>query len=207
MSVVAAAAVRMVETRLAALPQALRDHVARARAVGRDLAAAVGADAERVDFALAAHDLYRAAPAGDLLAAAAGFGITPDAVERAAPWLLHAPIAALWVRNEAGVSDRSILDAIAHHTTLAPDLDDVATVVFLADKLDPEKVEQMPERAEVRDLAFAGGVREAAAAFLRIEVAGLIGRGEPVHPRAMEALNWLTLRRAGGGAGAPGRPR
>jgi len=204
---VAAAAVRLVEGRLAALPRGLRDHVARVRAVGRDLAAAAGADAGRADFALAAHDLYRAVPAQDLLAAAAGFGMTPDAVERAAPWLLHGPIAALWVRREAGVDDRSILDAIAHHTTFAPGLDDVATVVFLADKLDPEKVERMPERGDVRDLAFGGRVREAAAAFLRTEVAGLIGRGEFVHPRAVEALNWLVLHRAGGAEEAPIRPR
>jgi len=205
MSVVTAAAAGMVEGRVAALPQGLREHIERVRAVGRNLAVVVGTDVERVDFALAAHDLYRAAPAGDLLAAAAGFGMAPDAVERAAPWLLHGPVAALWVRNEAGIGDRSILDAIAHHTTFAPDLDDVAMVVFLADKLDPMKVEQMPERADVRDLAFAGRAWEATTAFLRTEVAGLVGREELVHPRAVEALNWLVLRRGGGGTGASTR--
>ena len=205
MSVVTAAAVRMVEGRLATLPRGLRNHVARARAVGRDLAAAIGADVERVDFALAAHDLYRAASAEDLLAAAGAFGMSPDAVERAAPWLLHGPIASLWALNEAGVDDRSILDAIAHHTTFAPNLDDVAMVVFLADKLDPMKVEQMPERADMRDLAFTGRAWEATAAFLRAEVAGLTGRGELVHPRAVEALNWLALGRAGAGTATPAR--
>ena len=205
MSVVAAAAAGMVEGRLAALPRGLREHVERVRAVGRDLVVTTGADVERIDFALAAHDLYRAAPAEDLLAAAAGFSMAPDAVERAAPWLLHGPVAALWVRNEAGVGDRSILDAIAHHTTFAPDMDDVAMVVFLADKLDPMKVEQMPERAGVRDLAFAGRAWEATAAFLKTEVTGLIGRGELIHPRAVEALNWLVLHRGGGGTEASAR--
>lgn len=198
MTVVSAETVRVVEERLSVLPRGLQDHVARVRVVGRALAVAVDADIERIDFALAAHDLYRAASAEELLAAAAEFGMSPDAVERAAPWLLHGPLAALWVRDEAGVSDRSVLDAIAHHTTFAPGLDDVPAVVFLADKLDPEKVERMPERAEVRDLAFAGRAWEAAAAFLRMEIAGLVGRGELVHPRAVDALNWLVLRQRGG---------
>ena len=206
MGVVTACAVRIVEERLAALPRGLRDHVFRARVVGRDLAAVAGVDVERANFALAAHDLFRAGSSEDLLAAAADFGIVPDFVERAAPWLLHGPVAALWVRDQAGIGDRSILDAIFHHTAFAPGLDGVAGVVFLADKLDPEKVDGMPERAAVRDLALRGRVREAAAAFLRIEIVRLVGRGEPVHPRAVEALNWLVIDRQEGGAegAAPG---
>ena len=193
MSAVAATALRLVEARLVSLPRGLQDHVARARAVGQDIAGAIGTDAGKADLALAAHDLYRAASAEDLIAAAIEYGMTPDATERAVPWLLHGPVAALWVRSEAGVGDGCVLDAIAHHTTFAPALDDVALAVFLADKLDPEKVEQMPERAVVRDLAFAGRAREATAAFLRLEIARLLGREELVHPRAVEALNWLVL--------------
>ncbi len=192
-SAVAAAALRLVEGRLVSLPHGLQAHVVRARTVGRDIAVAIGADAGKVDLALAAHDLYRAASAGDLIAAAIEYGMTPDAIERARPGLLHGPVAALWVRSETGVGDRSVLGAITHHTTFAPALDDVALAVFLADKLDPEKVEHMPERTVVRDLAFAGRAREATAAFLRLEIARLLGREELVHPRAVEALSWLIL--------------
>lgn len=162
--------------------------------MGRRLAPAVGADEARVDLALAAHDLYRATPDGDLLAEAARLGMRPDRVERAAPWLLHGPVAAAWLREEAGVDDRRVLNAIAHHTTCAPGLDDVGIVVFLADKLDPEKVGRTPGLAQVRDLAFAGRAWDATALFLRREIAGLAERGAPVHPRAVEALEWIEHR-------------
>ncbi len=190
-------AINTVESRLGTLPRGLRDHVERARAVGRDLALVHGVDVDRVDFALAAHDLFRGASSQELISEAAGLERTPDEIERAVPWLLHGPVAARWLRTNAGVEDRSILSAIEQHTTFAPHLDALAMVVFLADKLDPDKVEHMPDRVEVRDLAYSGRGWDATRVFLRNDLTGLIGRSEPAHPRTLDALNWLLLRRAG----------
>ena len=181
----------LIESRLANLPSQLQEHVSRARAVGRDLSPLTNADPIAVDIALAAHDMFRSESPLDLLRESVRFGLQPDQFELAEPMLLHGPLAAAWLKGESAFNNKSILAAVRYHTTLAPDMDIDGLTVFVADKIDPIKIKQWPELAEVRRVAYSGELRMAVEIYLRLRLASLTSDNRTIHPRSVNALNWL----------------
>ena len=130
-----------IESRLIELPTGLRDHVERSREVGQELAIQHGIDARLVDTGIAAHDLARALKKRILMSEAERLGMGIDFVERSQPLLLHGPVAAGWL-GEDDYNVGAVLESVRFHTTGQPGMGDIAKVVFLADKLDPWKVER-----------------------------------------------------------------
>ena len=181
----------LIESRLANLPSQLQEHVSRARAVGRDLSPLTNADPIAVDIALAAHDMFRSESPLDLLRESVRFGLQPDQFELAEPMLLHGPLAAAWLKGESAFNNESILAAVRYHTTLAPDMDIDGLTVFVADKIDPIKIKQWPELAEVRRVAYSGELRMAVEIYLRLRLTSLTSDNRTIHPRSVNALNWL----------------
>lgn len=184
-------AISAVTRRLATLPAGLRAHIERSRATGIEVAHTLAVDPARVDFALAAHDLYRAEPDAALLEEAERLGWRISGFERQKPLLLHGPVAGLWLAGEAGVEDEAVLDSVTYHTTFAPGLGKLEAAVFLADKVEPGKLARAEWLAEVRDLALAGKPAEAIVSYLTRLSKELQGEGATPHPRAGEAVAWL----------------
>ncbi|MBI4306698.1 MAG: HD domain-containing protein [Chloroflexi bacterium] len=187
-------AIAAVKHRLAELPEGLRAHIERTRAVGLSIAFNLGVDAAKADFALAAHDLFRAAPSEALLDDARRLGWDPDDYEAAEPLLLHGPVAGLWLEKEVRFEERSVVSAITYHTTYAPGLGDLAAAVFLADKVEPGKLYRGDWLIEVRDLAFASRASDAIILYLTKLSEKLRSEGSTPHPRTAEAVAWLRDR-------------
>ena len=183
---------RSLQDRLQRLPKGLLEHVERAREIGRDLAQRHGVDAERVDLGLAGHDVARALTGEALLEQARRYGLRVQPIQRAAPVLLHGPVAARWLQREDGVSDRQVLDAVRWHTTGSKGMGQVEKVVFLADKLDPLKATRYPYLERVRSLAREG-LDQALLEFLNHELAYFLSRGHLIHPASLELRNALMM--------------
>ena len=179
-----------IESRLRTLSRGLREHVMRVRQVGRELAHHHGVDVDLVDQGTAAHDLARAVKGEALLKQARYYGLRVSSVERHSPILLHGPVAALWLAHEGGIADNQLLDAVRWHTTGKRGMDDVAKVVFLADKLDPQKVKRYPDREAISDLA-RHSLDRALLEFLEQELDYLLGQGLLIHPASVELRNEL----------------
>jgi predicted HD superfamily hydrolase involved in NAD metabolism len=177
------------------LPKGLREHIERSREVGNDLAVLHGTDPDRVDLGIAAHDLARSLDRETLLEQALSSGLIPDAIERHEPVLLHGPLAAAWLEAD-GLSDDLVLDAVRWHSTGKVGMGPVAKVVFLADKLDPEKVRRYPALEEVRDLAQED-LNRAIIKYLDHEIGYLVVKGRTVHPASIDLRNELLLAQAG----------
>jgi len=182
----------LIESRLANLPSQLQEHVFRARSVGRDLSPLTSADPIAVDIALAAHDVFRSESPLDLLRESVRFGLQPDQFELAEPMLLHGPLAAAWLGGESVFNNESILAAVRYHTTLSPHMDVNGLTVFIADKIDPTKVKEWPELAEVRRVAYSGELKMAVEIYLRLRLTSLSSENRTIHPRSVNALNWLV---------------
>ena len=191
------AEIEAIESRLTDLPEGLQAHIQRSREVGADLCEIHAVDPERVDLAIAAHDLYRATDPEDLLAEAGRRGWEPDVVERSEPMLLHGPVAGMWLMQEGGIDDPAIVEAVTWHTTYAPSVGPVGTLTFLADKIDPQKVAKRTWLEEVRDLAYRGRAEIAVEKYLVGLLVNLISEDTVAHPRALDALNYLRLGRQG----------
>jgi predicted HD superfamily hydrolase involved in NAD metabolism len=181
-------------TAIEALPDGLRAHIQRVETESRALAAIHGVDEQRAVVAALGHDLVRHLKASDLLAMAGRYGLTPDAVETAAPILVHGPVAARILSRDYGVEDTEVLAGIDCHTTARAGMTRLEQVLFVADKVEPHKLAGEPVLAEVKALA-AGNLGAAVLRYLDYNLEQAIRRGWQVHTRSLEARNELLASR------------
>ena len=188
----AGAATGKFRERFASLPGKLQAHVFRVRDVGLDLASRHGIDEERAELAILGHDVARAAKKSEILRQAARFELTPLDIERKAPVMLHGPVGAELLRHEDGLDDEEILNAVRYHTTGHPSLTPLGLLVFIADKLEPNKIKSYPYQQELRHIANES-LQQAVLEFLCRESALRLQRRRPVHPASLAAINALLL--------------
>ena len=178
--------------RVDSLPLGLRAHVFCVVEIARSLARRHCLDEERAALGALAHDVARAMPGKELLRQAARLGLPVGAVDQQVPVLLHGPVGAELLWREDGLDDGSIYNAVRWHTTAHPLMDDLGKVVFLADKLDPQKIASYPYLDVIRTLAFED-LDRAMLEFLTRETVARMSRGELVHPLTIEARNHLIM--------------
>ncbi len=180
--------------RLRELPEGLQGHVQRVREVAVELARRHRVDAALVDLGAAAHDVARATNGAALLEEARRLGLAIHPVEREAPFLLLGPVAAAWLEQENTIADPRVLEAIRWHTVGRRAMGTVAKVVFLADKLDPEKVACSANLGVVAALARES-LDRALLEYLNQEMLSILRRGGLVHPECLELRNELQMLR------------
>lgn len=189
---------RRIQRRVDALPPKLQAHIARAQDVARELAPWHQVSPEQAALGLLAHDVARAMPGAELLQCAAQFGLPVGLVDRRAPVLLHGPVGAEILRQEEGLADGGYLyQAVYWHTTAHPGLDNLGKVVFLADKLDPNKGKKYPYQPLLMELAREN-LDAAILEFLTRQLVDLAGRGLMVHPMLVKTRNALLATAAAG---------
>ena len=183
---------KLIAARVGAHPEGLRRHTRRVQEQALELARQHEVDEEKAGLGALAHDIARAMKGEQLLHEARRLGLTVHKVEARVPILLHGPVAAEMLRRMDGLEDQDIYEAVYWHSTAHKDLGPAAKVVFLADKLDPQKVSRYPFQSELRDLAMKG-LDMAILEFLNRELCSLIQQGSLVHPVSVEARNELML--------------
>ena len=110
------------------------------------------------------------------------------------PILLHGPLAVPILQEQYGVIDADVLGAVAYHTTAHAGMTPLQKLLFIADKIEPEK----RARAEEIDRVAVLAVRDldgALLAYLEYHIAYAIGTGWPLHPNTIAARNELLARR------------
>ena len=185
-----------VQRRVDRLPAGLQAHIHRVVEIARELAVCHGINQEQAALAALAHDVARAMTDGELLRRAAGMGLPIGVVDRRVPILLHGPVGAEILQQEAGLTDTSIYKAVYWHTTANPALDELGKVVFIADKLDPAKIDSYPYLPQIRQMAFQD-LDRAILHFLTRQAMDRLNRGELVHPVMVETRNALLVASGG----------
>ncbi len=175
------------------LPAGLVAHIDRVVLLASQLAARHGYDAALARLAAQGHDVARAAPPAELLARAEALGIAIDPVERAEPVLLHGPVGATELADRFGLADDTVLHAVWWHTTGHPDFGPEAWTMFVADKVEPDKVRRRPALRAIEELA-ATSIEQAALAYLDQLLRDVVERGWQLHPMANLARNALLAR-------------
>lgn len=175
------------------LPAGLLAHIDRVVALAGALAARHGADVGLAQLMAQAHDLVRAVPPEELLRRAEARGLAIDDVERLEPVLLHGTLGAIELRERYELDDERVLHAVWWHTPGHPEYGPEAWAMFIADKVEPEKLARWPALQRVRQLADVS-LEAAALAYLEL----IIGRGlteaTPVYVPAIVTRNALLRR-------------
>ena len=156
---------RVVEKRLSG--KTLR-HVRSVTETMAGFAGSLGIATEHVLAAGLLHDYCKPMKSAELLAEAERLGLAIRDEQRAAPGLLHGPVAAEYCRQCFGIDDE-VYEAIRWHTTGAPGLGRVGLALYVADYAEP--LRGRPEADEARrilgQLGFLQALRYVADSKLR----------------------------------------
>jgi predicted HD superfamily hydrolase involved in NAD metabolism len=175
------------------VPTGLMAHSARVVALAERFARRHGADLAVTLRAAQGHDLLRAVADAELLRMAEARGIEILPVERDQPVLLHGPLGALELAERFRLHDPRVLDAVRYHTTGHPEYGLEAWAMFVADKVEPKKLEAWPALGRLLDLADRS-LEEAALAYLELSAERARAEGWAVHPLADRTRAALAAR-------------
>lgn len=163
-------------------------HILGVEQMSRSLAQYHGLDPDQAAQAGLMHDLAKFFPPDKLLAMADQEGLELDEILRHTPHLIHADISAIVARDEFGVQDEVILEAIRNHTLGKPGMDKLSCVVFLADALEPNRGES-EELQKLRQVSHHH-LLKAVYKTCDYTLHHLINHQKTIHPRAVLTRNW-----------------
>ncbi|SHF47287.1 putative HD superfamily hydrolase of NAD metabolism [Desulforamulus putei DSM 12395] len=156
------------------------------------LARRFGADPRKARIAGLLHDIARDFADDEMLRRAREAKLQVSEYGFAMPLLLHGPVAAVMARDEFGITDPEILNAIALHTVGSEDMSQLDKVLFVADKIEPNRrhgmVEEIRRQAEKDlDAALLSCFDESIRYALKI--------GCLLHPTSVKARNAILVAR------------
>lgn len=129
-------------------------HSVRTAEMCRKLCALYGLDEKTGYFAGISHDMCKNFKPEQLLSLAKEDGADVSELERKKPSLLHGRAAAVLLKNGFGVTDSSVLEAVANHTFGKTGMCSLAKVLYAADKIEPGR-EHVTEDYLARLLALS----------------------------------------------------
>ncbi len=174
-------------------PIKLQRHVERVEQGALRLATIHELDRDICAAAAVGHDLFRHCDDAELLALSRHYRIPITVDDERAPIILHGPLASAYARAALGVEHDLILDTIAYHTTAHPDYTPESLAVFLADKIEPKKIQRDPGLAAVAASAEQD-LYAAAALFLERRLSTQLNSGIPLHPLSVASRNAFLRR-------------
>ncbi len=138
------------------------------------------------------HDLAKFFPPNKLLMMAQKYAIELDDITRQHPHLIHADASAIVAREEFGVDNQLVLNAISNHTLGTPEMHPLSCIVFIADKIEPSRG-NTPELQEMRTIShqhlYRGLVKTC-----NYSLRHLIQTSRPIHPRTVLTRNWALSK-------------
>ncbi len=171
-----------------ALKEKRFNHVLRVEQTAIQLAKNNGVDIEKASIAGLCHDYAKQRPDQDFIDEIHQKGLDPDLLNYGnAIW--HGIVGAEMLKDELGIWDEDILNAVRHHTTGAAVMTKLEQVVYMADYIEP-----------ARDFAGVDTARQITAQDLGAGVAYqtkhtleyLIENDKPVYPKTIETYNaWV----------------
>ncbi|ABO51027.1 metal dependent phosphohydrolase [Desulforamulus reducens MI-1] len=156
------------------------------------LARKYGADPLKAGLAGLLHDIARDFDDNEMLQRAKKANLAVSEFGFAMPLLLHGPVAAVMARDEYGITDPEILNAIALHTVGSEYMNQLDKIIFVADKIEPNRrhsgVDEIRRQAaQDLDTALLSCFDESIRYALKI--------GCLLHPTSVKARNAILVAR------------
>lgn len=177
---------------VARLHDALRDkrfqHVLRVEQTAIKLARANNVDVEKASIAGLCHDYAKQRPDEDFIAEIHAKHLNPILLNYGnAIW--HGVVGAELIKDELGIWDEDILNAVRHHTTGAAVMSPLEQVIYMADYIEPARDFPGVEKArQITTKDLGAGVAYQTKQTLDY----LVERDSPVYPKTLETYNaWV----------------
>jgi predicted HD superfamily hydrolase involved in NAD metabolism len=149
------------------------------------LAQQYGADVEKAELAALLHDYCKFWPVDRQAQVLMDNGMAEDLLENDKQ-LWHGPAAACFVRNEFGIEDEEVLDAIRYHTSGRVNMTLLDKIICLADYIEPGRdfpgVDKIRKKAE-------NSLEKALIAGFDSTIEFLISKKQKIYPLTILARN------------------
>lgn len=155
------------------------------------LAKQYGADEKKAELAAIFHDYAKFRPKDEMKEIIVTHGLPKDLLDYNSE-LWHAPAGAYLVKQEAGITDQDILDAIRYHTSGRPGMTKLEKIIYLADYIEPGR--HFPGVDEVRELAKSN-LDEALIKAVQNTILFLMKKNQPVYPETFYTYNDLVTNK------------
>jgi predicted HD superfamily hydrolase involved in NAD metabolism len=152
-----------------------------------------GASPEKAEFVALTHDVARALGLSELLGLARSYDLLCDEVELRHPVLLHGPVGAEILRHHWEMDEEEVLRAVACHTTGRADMTLLQKILFLADKVEPEKSFGRPGLDKIKEMANDNLDRAVLELLDRLLLFHVENK-HLIHPSSLAARNSLLLK-------------
>jgi len=180
---------KYLDLQISILPNWLKDHLMRTSDVAQFLAKTHHSNLQRCKIGALGHDIAKIHNSDKLIKIVKENNLICSDFELLHPEVLHGPIAAFELSNYIK-SDSSLYNSIRWHTSGHIDFDTENKIVFLADKLDPYKIEKRSELKTINDIAFKD-LDKAIIAFFEIQFDFLKKNNIDIHPESKKYYKFL----------------
>ncbi len=170
------------------VPASRLQHILGVEQMSAELAGHYRLDVEKAAWAGLMHDLAKYFKPRTLLQMAKEEGLEIDPVSEAHPHLLHADVSAIVAREQFGMQDEEVLQAIAHHTLGCPGMSQLSCVVFIADSIEPSRG-NTPELQRLRQISQQN-LYKAVWLTCDYSLKFLVDSRCFIHPRTISTRNW-----------------
>jgi predicted HD superfamily hydrolase involved in NAD metabolism len=170
------------------VPASRLQHILGVEQMAIDLARHYHLDEEKAARAGLMHDLAKYFKPKKLLQMAQAEGLELDPVDIANPHLLHANVGAIVAKEQFGIKDEEVLQAIKNHTLGSPGMDSLSCIVFLADSLEPGRG-STTELEKLRQISWQE-LHKAVWQTCDYSLKYLLDSRCLIHPRTIKTRNW-----------------
>lgn len=154
-----------------------------------ELARLYGGDEEKAELAGLLHDIMKEAPAQEQLEYVKQL-VLPDAVMLASKKVWHAYAGAQYCKNELGICDEEVLNAIRYHTSARAGMSLLEKIIYVADYTGAERDY---DDVEIMRSLSRRSLDEAMGYALAYTIRSLVQKRAPIHPDTLNAYNDLIV--------------
>lgn len=154
-----------------------------------------GADLAAVQTAAILHDSYKCISKEEKQHLASKYNITEKEIIEKNPDLLHGPIAAEAVREDLGITDPDILNAIRWHTTGRAGMSLLEKIIYTADVIEETRSYEGVEK--LREAAL-GDIHSGCFIIMKEVLLFLVNTNQPILGETITAYNAMLQEQKGG---------
>ncbi len=155
------------------------------------LAKLYGADLEKAYLAGLLHDITKDFTFEQSVELAEKYGVKLEEIDKVEHKLVHGHIGAYYVKNELGIDDDEIFEAIYYHTTSKAGMRLLTKIIYIADIIEPNRTYNGVET--LRALAYSD-LDKAVFNGLRNTIIKLTNNGRMLHTETVNAMNDLIIK-------------
>lgn len=173
------------------LPEKRYKHSKRVAETAIEMAKIYGGDTNKCFLAGILHDFSKYDELGEMYQYVTNYKLDPELLSFKSE-VLHGPVAAVKMREEHGVLDEEIYQAIMNHTTGRSHMSLNEKIIYVADYIEPKRTQPGVDR--IRDIVFEEKNLDLAIyEITKANVLHLVSKDRAVYHRTVECLNYYNM--------------